>query len=179
MATGLLLGGCGGGAGVDLMAGSSPEAARALLAQMAREGPVLLQTFDGRLDASSDTAQGIDGLSADALRQAAEDGVEGLTVRFTADPASAVAGGRLVLAEGVEGPSICAADPTGVSGGLRAGFCTGERALAAVRLPAEEGPLTERRVWRVMRRLFPDDYPSAYGFGWLGNRISIGIGLGF
>ncbi|MEK0086081.1 hypothetical protein [Benzoatithermus flavus] len=180
----LLLGlaGCASRSPVELGRDADPRAARARLAEAARQGPVRLEvnglprTTDGSLAVT------------DVLKQAAR-GITGLEVRF-APPTEAVGTARLVLLfdpPQVAGAArVCSAStlpeprPGAEPLRLRAVFCDGGAYLAdATGTTTDRSKAgVERLIWRTTGRLFPDDYQESYGFHLLGNRIGFSGRLG-
>lgn len=154
--------------------GSDPAEARRQLAAAASAGPVPLVVL--RLE---DRPSG-----AEAAALAAR-GVHGLSVRFVPTPPGSV-GRRLVLAlDGLEDPArICAGavrpEPAAAGRALLAAWCDGDRPIARVRLEgAVDRVERERAIWRVVDRLFPDDYADTYGWNLFGLRVTVGGSFGF
>lgn len=177
-----LLGGCA--AEPRLVPG--PQAgfaeARRLLVERAAAGPVVLDVL------------GVSALATTELAERAAQGVPGATVRFI--PAQGQTDRqRLVLAFGEAEPApglradracdgaLAMLTPApGVPRPLLAVFCDGRRPVAEVTaLPAGAAAADEARlVWRTTARLFPDDYPSTYGWRLFeGLRIGLGGSFGF
>ena len=164
----LAVAGCATGPRLDAEPGSDTAGARAILAERASEGPVLIEIADG-----------FESISKAEIAVAVEDGIRGLEVELTTAPERAIGPERIVLATGLAGTATCGADPFGAGDGFRMALCRGERPVAVVRAELAGEPMSERALWRAAAALFPDDYAGSYGFGWLGNRVSIGVGIGF
>lgn len=159
----LALGGCAGQVALDPMA--DVREARRLLAQTAEAGPVPVVVRGEAPLAMPDllraVEQGVHGLAIEARRR---DGPRRLVLDFSGT-------GAALCDDPAEGRAI--PDP----GVIRAAFCDGSRAVAAV--SAERTGSPERLIWRLVGRLVPDDYPDTYGFDLLGNRVTIGGGVSF
>ncbi|MCB2012106.1 MAG: hypothetical protein KDF64_16215 [Geminicoccaceae bacterium] len=185
----ILLSGCAGASAPEVMDGSDPTQARRLLEREARDGPVPIVI---RTDAAP--------LSGVRLAEAVADGIRGLSVDI--EPRDGERGeerngerdGERNGEDGDSGPPrgvylTYSPDPAGgplcdeamlpPGEGFRLALCQGDRPVAAVRSGPLDGPVEVRDLWAASARLFPDDYMGSYGFGWFGNRLSIGLGLGF
>ncbi len=162
----LLLGACATGPEVVLDPASNPSEARQLLVEAAAAGPVLV------------TWRGEAPLAEPEILRAVERGVRGLALQATA---TGEAERRLVLDFSGGAEPLCD-DPAAAGSDFRRGlvkaaFCDGERAVALA--GAEPGGDPRRLIWRLIGRLFPDDYPGTYGLDIFGNRITFGFGAGF
>jgi hypothetical protein len=166
--------------------GLDGQAARDALAARRAEGPVLAvirgQPF------------GLGTAERDALvSRAMADGVRGLQVRFTTDPAAAPSPEPhlVVLLDPLGAPSpeqVCAGPdrlPTAPAGerlSVIAVFCKDAEPIGMAR--AEDivaGPgdrRFQRLLWRTAGALFPDDYAETYGFRLLPG-IDFGLGGSF
>ena len=186
LTAGLLLAGCAQGPPPPATPG---EEARRVLAERHSAGPV--RTVVGG------NPFGMDEARRDALvTEAMAAGIAALDVRFTTRPdAAAAPEPHLVVlldpADTVSPDAACrapdrvpttAADET-VS--VLAVFCQDDQALHAVREEDRVAGPGDRRfqrlLWRTAGALFPDDYPTTYGFGFLPRWLNLGIGgsIGF
>jgi hypothetical protein len=160
------------------------SAARKALVEQAAKGSVRAVVHG--------TAVGLDPDERDALvTRAMAQGVSGISVRFTTDPASAAAPDPflvVVLNPMPSAPATLAcrrpdAVPTATPAGpalVLAAFCREGEPIGSAR-GATETPITERRqlerlLWRVAGELFPDDYAETYGLGILPRGINLGVG---
>jgi hypothetical protein len=146
---------------------SDPRAARQLLAALAPDGPILLQS-NGMVRASDTT------LRTPRLAEQAARGVRNLRVTFTEGP-GAVGSARLILLfdppDGIDVEKVCAASPLPAavpSSGplrLRAIFCDADTFIAdsSATTTGTTAADIDRLVWRTVGVLFPDDYPETYG----------------
>ncbi len=161
----VLAAGCASGPRPSLELGSSVLEARQLLVDTAAEGPVLV------------TWTGNPPLSEPSLLGAVERGVTGLRVETTT---KGTAERRFDFRFDSTGPAICgdAAFASTTPAQVQAAFCDGDRAVsvASVEMTGDSDP--ERVIWQLVGRVVPDDYEEGYGFGWLGNTFSIGVGGG-
>ena len=162
----LALGACTAGP-ARLGPDSDPRAARQLLATVAQEGPVRLET-NGLVRASDTT------LRAARLAEQAARGVRNLRVTFTEAPTGAGSAWLLLLfdpPENLDVLRVCgtsplpAAVPSTEPLRLQAVFCD-----AGTFIADSTGTTTgttaadiDRLVWRTVGVLFPDDYPETYG----------------
>ena len=165
MAVALLVAGCATGPRASLEPGSSVLEARRLLADAAAQGPVLV-TWTGQPP-----------LSPPSLLAAVERGVTGMRIETTA---SGTAERRFDFRFDTAGPPVCG-DPAfaqNAPGEIQAAFCDGARAVSAASIADSPDVEPERQIWQLTGRLVPDDYEDTYGFGWLGNTLSIGVGAG-
>ncbi|MDX6750348.1 hypothetical protein SH611_11070 [Geminicoccaceae bacterium 1502E] len=173
LAAGLLLAACAGRAAGELQVLGDPGGARRLLAEAAERGPVPLQVEDRPA-----------WLGPERIAALAAEGVRGLAPRF-APQAPSGEGLRLVIAFSAAGPAdrLCDAPPTPAAAReeLQAAFCEGRHAVAAAAVDAAglAPAATERLVWRLTARLFPDDYAETYGFDLFGWRVRLGGEVGF
>jgi hypothetical protein len=159
---------------------------RQALAQQAAEGPVRVVVV-GELPE-------VDPAARDRLVSAAmAEGVRGLRVGFTTDPAAAAAPEPhlvVVLNPAPATPATLAcrapeeiwAPPTNAEMEVLAVFCDGAVPLGEARAEGRVGP-DERRarrlLWRTANQLFPDDYAETYGFGILPDWLRVGVGGSF
>ncbi|MEZ5845249.1 MAG: hypothetical protein R3C70_00725 [Geminicoccaceae bacterium] len=173
----ILLSGCAGASAPEVMDGSDPAQARRLLEREARDGPVPIVI---RTDAAP--------LSGVRLAEAVADGIRGLSVDIEPrdgerdgedDDAGTPRGVYLTYSPDPAGGPLCDEAMLPPGEGFRLALCQGDRPVAAVRSGPLDGPVEVRDLWAASARLFPDDYMGSYGFGWFGNRLSIGLGLGF
>ncbi len=167
--------------------GAPGEDARRALAEHRRQGPI--QTLVLGNPFAMDQSR-LDSL----VTQAMAEGVTGLEVAFTAHPEQAAAAEPhlvVVLNPAREPPAFAACRDPQAIGTLPAAetlkvfaaFCQGDRPLDAVQ---EEGRVAgptdrnfQRLLWRTSGALFPDDYPSSYGFGFLPRWLNLGVGGSF
>jgi hypothetical protein len=159
----LLLAACANVPEVRVDPGSDLLEARRLLAEAARQGPVLV------------TWRGDPPLSPPALLAAVERGVRGLGVGATADGDAA----RRFAFDFTGGDTSLCGEPREDRAAIRplfvkAAFCDGERAVALAGTEPDGEP--ERMIWRLVARLVPDDYPASYGLNLFGSRFGIGVG---
>lgn len=146
---------------------SDPRAARQLLASLAPDGPILLQS-NGMVRASDTT------LRTARLAEQAARGVRNLRVAFTDGP-GAVGSARVVLLfdppDGLDVEKVCAtptlpaAVPSPEPLRLRAIFCDADTFIAdsTATTTGTSAADIDRLVWRTVGALFPDNYPETYG----------------
>lgn len=160
--------------------------ARDLLTTVVDEGPVRAQVFGD--------PYGLDPARQDSLvATAIGDGVQGLDVRFSADPeAYSQAEPSLVVilnpvadpppSMACEAPEQIRTVPASEELQILTAFCRGETLINAARADGStQGPTDQRfkrMLWQSGAVLFPDDYEDNYGID-LVPGINIGIGGSF
>ncbi|MEZ5834334.1 MAG: hypothetical protein R3D03_01185 [Geminicoccaceae bacterium] len=168
----VLVAGCSSTPAPAVVDGSDTIEARRLLTEAANSGPVTLIVLDEP-----------GGMSLDHIADAIESGIRGVTVRLL--PVTNDAGDEwadavyVAYIAGTGGGPACGRSAGAHGRGFRLALCHGERSVAVVASGPDAGPVTERELWQASARLFPDDYVDSYGFGWFGDRISLGVGMGF
>lgn len=187
IAGGLLLSGCGGDRAAKSAAVSDRQSARDVLAQAAKQGPVMAKVRGQSFELSESRRDAV-------VTQAMADGIQGMDVRFTTDPRQATsANPQLVVwlnPERVAGPDICQtnaqarAAPPEEPTRILAAFCDHGEVLAIAsseeRITAAGDHQFRRLLWRTSRDLFPDDYWNTYGVDLVpGLNIGIGGSVGF
>lgn len=164
-------------------------AARERLEQALEQGPVRAQIFGD--------PYGLDPKRQDRLVAGAMgDGVQGVEVRFSADPGLYAADQPrlvVVLNPQIEAPSaeVCRAPERIRTGPAAAGelkllaaFCEGERLINGARAEGEVAdpadPRLDRMLWQTAGVLFPDNYRNEYGINIIpGLNVGFGGSFGF